>query len=229
MQGVGVRGRDLLPREDLVRAVEVHDLVARAHERDARRAMHQRCAVRDGGEDAELRRAERRSPGERHGARPDVLAPVPHVAPAVPVVAHRHAPVWERLRVFLADDAVRARGERRAGEDAGDLPRAERPLGEPARGDGLDDAERHRALGGGARHVRRADGIAVHRGIVPGRQVDRAGDVLGEHEVQRLPQGAPHRLEGSDVLEDQAGRFGGRQHLRGREPWRGPRRCWRAS
>src|SRR2546427_8005283 len=36
------------------------------------------------------------------------LAPVPHVAPAVPVVVHRHAPVWERLRVFLADDAVRS-------------------------------------------------------------------------------------------------------------------------
>ncbi len=59
IERVGVRARDLLSREDLLFLIEIGDLVAGTHERDARRAVHERRIARNRREHAELRRTER--------------------------------------------------------------------------------------------------------------------------------------------------------------------------
>src|SRR5207248_1960723 len=65
--------------------------------------------------------------------------------------------------------------------------------------------------------------------VVPARQVDRADDVLGEHQVERLFEWPALGGERRDVLEDGARRFGRGQHLTAPESWRGPTPGWPAS
>ena len=89
-------------------------------------------------------------------------------------------------------------GNGRAGHDASGLTRAERPRREPAGGDGLDHAQRHR----NACDVRRATRIAVHRGVVPRRERHRRDGVGGEHAVVRVEQRALHRGQCSHLRED---------------------------
>ena len=176
----------------------------------------------DRGEHAELRGAERRAGGERDVAPPDVLALVADVLAGVPAVAHRDPVAREGLGVLLADHRVGARGERRAREDPDRLARTHCLRGKAARGDGFDHVEGDGAVGGGGADVRCPGGVAVHRRIVPARQIDRADHVLGEHEVEHFFEGPALGGERRDVLEDGPRRFGRSQHLTAPESWRGP-------
>ena len=124
--------------------------------------MHQRRSVGDGRQHAELRRTERGSGGQQLLALPDILSPAPDIAPGVAIVEHGHAAFDQHCRVFLADDAVGARGNRRPREDARRLTGRERTLGELACGHRLDDAQRDLALACGPGNVRGADRVAVH-------------------------------------------------------------------
>src|SRR5439155_1649326 len=118
--------------------VDVRDLVSGPHERDPRRAVHQRGAVGDRGEHPELGGAKCGARRQRDVALPDILAAAADVLPGIPAVAHRDAAVVEQLDVLLADHAVGASGERRAGEDPGGLARADGLCGESPGGHCLD-------------------------------------------------------------------------------------------
>ncbi len=186
VQRVGIGGRNLLTREDLVRAVQVHDLVARSHEGDPRSIVNQRSRMRDGREYAELGGAQGRARAQHDVTLPDVLTPVADVLPGVPAVHHRDAPGLRGLGVLLPYDGVGAGRQRGPGEDACDLAGTDRLGREPAGGHGLDHRERDLPIGPGGLHVRGARRVAVHRGIVPGGEVDGARHGFGEHPVQRL-------------------------------------------
>ena len=202
-QGVGVRGRDFATRKNLVAVVEVGDLVARGEECDLGGPVHQRLPVGDRGEHAELRGPQGGAGGEHGGAFTDVLALVAYVAPLLRRGDNGHpTSVW--LGVLLANDGIGAGGQRGAGEDARRFARTHRFGGEAARGHRLDDAQLDARA---ARDVRPAHGVAVHRGVVPRRQVHGARHVLGEHQVERLAQGAALGRQRAEVLEDELRRF----------------------
>ena len=82
-----------------------------------------------------------------------------------------------------------------------------------ARRDGFDDGQIDARAPG---DVGSADGVAVHRGIVPRRQVHGARDVLGEDQVERLAQGTALGRQRVEMVEDEARRVGGGQHQGGR-------------
>ena len=76
-------------------------------------------------------------------------------------------------------------GHRRAGRDP-DRGLGHHPgIGRRARPRLPDDRESHRPALGRAGHVRRAHRVAVHRGVVPGRQRDARDDRLGQDATQR--------------------------------------------
>ena len=54
-------------------------------------------------------------------------------------------------------------------------------------------------------------GIAIHGGIGPCRNVERADDVLGQNTSEGIIEGNPERRLGPDVSEDSQGRVGSRE------------------
>src|SRR2546427_13117734 len=100
--------------------------------------MDEGLAVGDRGEHAELRGAGPRPGGETDGARTDVLAAIAHVFPRVAPGDNGDGAPLGRFRVLLPHHRVGARGEWRAGEDTGRLPRPEGPRRETARGHRFD-------------------------------------------------------------------------------------------
>src|SRR6266508_6620388 len=211
VERVRVRAGDLCARENRVALLELDDLIARSHERDPRPAMHQRRIVCNRGQHAELRRTEDRAGGQHDRALANVLATAPDVLLRVARVADRDSPhppgplsVPERgsfIRILLTDHGVGGTRERRAGEDTGRLRLTNRLARKLAGGDGLDDGE----VGLGLLEVRTAYRIAIHRGVVPGWQIDRTRNVLGENCVERLAQRPARGRKGPDVREDYPG------------------------
>src|SRR5206468_12112862 len=92
MQGVGIGGRDLAAGENVVGTVQVHDLVARAHEGDPWGVVDERGRVGNRCEDAELGRADRAAGAQNDVPFSDVFAPVADVLPGVPAGHHPDAP-----------------------------------------------------------------------------------------------------------------------------------------
>ncbi len=97
-------------------------------------------------------------------------------------------------RVLDAQDRVGAVGQRRAGGDAERGARRERLGGDVARGHLAGHGERRRRIG-----VGRADGVAVHRRAVEGREVDDAAAVLRGDPAQRV--GERHALDGQRLRD----------------------------
>jgi hypothetical protein len=142
----------------------------------------------------------------------DVLSPVAHVVAGIAVVPHRHPPVGERVGVLLSDDGVGPGGERGASEDArrrAGLYGANRRV---ARRDRLEDSQDARMLAARAAYVDRTQRVAVHTGVVPRRQVDRARHILGEHEIEGLREGPALRWQRFAFGEDDTRGVRGRVH-----------------
>jgi hypothetical protein len=97
--------------------------------------------------------------------------------------------------VLHADHAVGAFRDRRPRHHPDRLAGADGARRELAGGTSSDHAEIARRGFGGAAHVVAADGEAVHRAVVPRRQVDRGDDVLRQHVAERLQQRPLHRIE----------------------------------
>jgi hypothetical protein len=97
--------------------------------------------------------------------------------------------ITAQIGVFLTDHAVGALGDRRAGEDPGAFAGSDRAGGECAGGDLFDHAQRYWRCRSGAAHVGGPGGIAVHRGVEPGGNVEGADHVLGEDGVERVVEG----------------------------------------
>src|SRR5690606_36328622 len=139
---VGVGVDDLAPRDDLLEAVEVDELVAVGEDRDPGPAVDQDGRVAGGGEDADLAGAEHAPGVQDHGVGPQVFAAAADVASGVGAaedadrgadgagrfgsdVASRRCGVASlpavgrdpRVRVLDANDAVGALGHGRAGHD----------------------------------------------------------------------------------------------------------------
>jgi hypothetical protein len=96
---------------------------------------------------------------------------------------------------------------RGAGHDADRLPGTKRARGRVAGRDLLDDRELERAIARGRRPVEVgvADGIAVHRGIRPGRDRGLGDNALGEDAAHGGEDADPlgtERIDGAqDVVE----------------------------
>ena len=192
--------------------VEVDDFVARRQNGDPGRPVHQGLAVRDRGEHAELRGPQGGAGGEHRVALVEVFALVPHVAPRLRRRDDGHPVLAVGLGVLLAHDGISAGRQRSPREDPGRLAGPQRFGGEATRRDRLDDVQ----LGAGAAgDVRAAHRVAVHRGVVPGRQVHRAGDVFGQDQVERVAQGTALGRQRPQVLEDEPCRLRGGEHRQG--------------
>src|SRR5882762_2573493 len=89
VEGVGVRAGDLRPGQNLPLLIEIDDLVARSHEGNPRRAVHQRLIDGDRRQDAELRGPERRARGENDRSSFDVLTAAPDVLLYIARIADR--------------------------------------------------------------------------------------------------------------------------------------------
>jgi hypothetical protein len=82
---------------------------------------------------------------------------------------HGHLqPVVIDLAIFLGDYAVRSRRQWRAGEDAHGLSRLQFDLGGLAGSDVAGDLQPRTRRA----HVGASQGVAVHRAVVPERQVE---------------------------------------------------------
>ncbi len=141
VERVGVGRGDLAAGEDFVGAIQVHDFVARSHERDSGGAVHERGGVGDRREDAELSRPQRGAGGKDDRSRANILAAIPHVLAGIPPGHDGDAARRGALGVLLADDRIGPRGERCTGEDAGRFTRPDRPGGELSGRDAFDDRE----------------------------------------------------------------------------------------
>ena len=95
-----------------------------------------------------------------------------------------------RLDHFLHHHRVRACRHHRAGGDAHALPGAY-AAAEGLPGERGADLLEDRVAGA---EVRKAHRVAVHRGVVVARHVDRGHDVLGEHAAERLAHRQALRL-----------------------------------
>ena len=126
------------------------------------------------GEEAEVGRPQPARGGDAVAA-PEVAAGRADAGRAGLLGRHRHA-VAARLGLLLDDDPVGAGRQRRAGEDAHRLARADAARVALAGGGGADDGK-HGARAG----VLGAAGVAVHRRGVERRLVARGDDVGGEH------------------------------------------------
>ena len=103
------------------------------------------------------------------------------------------------------DHRVRARWHGGARRDADRAAAPDRDLGRLPSPDLADHLEARRSVLGRPGDVGRPDGVAVHRGVVPGRQRDRAGDRLGDHPAARLDEpGDLGRRRAGDRREDGA-------------------------
>jgi hypothetical protein len=89
-------------------------------------------------------------------------------------------------------------GQGSACHDRGGLALSERSIRGPAGGDLLDDLETRRAR----YEVGRADSVAVHEGLVEGRQVQVGGDVFGEGETECVPEGKGRGRQRGNRFED---------------------------
>jgi hypothetical protein len=118
---------------------------------------------------------------DRHGARCVATAWTPH----------RFAVEWRR--VFDRDDRVRAFRDTRAGRDPGGRPGPDHDVGGRARPDIAVDGEADRLVLTRPGRVGRDDRVAVHRGVVPGRQRDPGDRGLGQHPAERLGDGDANR------------------------------------
>ena len=110
----------------------------------------------------------------------------------------------------LADHRIGPFGERCAREYADRLTRAHLLGGELTGGYGFDDVE----FNGVHRQVGASHRVAIHGGVVPGRQVDRARDGFGEYGVEGIAQGEPHLRQRLEMADDEPRRFGGRHGAR---------------
>ena len=189
-QGVSVAARDLPAAQDLLRLVDVHDLVAAPQDGYPGPPVHQRMRHRERREHPQLRGPQLGPGGEHGGPFPDVLAGPADVDADVPVLEDQYGGRTQ-VCVLLPDDTVGPTGKWRAGEDPGTLARPDHLFGKAARGQLLDDAERHRASLGRAPHVLTTDGVAVHRRVGPGGDVEPAHDVLSQDAVERVVEGYP--------------------------------------
>ncbi len=83
---VGIAAGDLPAAQDLLGLVHVDDLVAAAHDGDARAPVHQRVGHGERGQDTEFRGAEQRALPEHDGAATNVLADMTEIGPGVAVL-----------------------------------------------------------------------------------------------------------------------------------------------
>ena len=118
-------------------------------------------------------------------ARVDVLAPGAHVG-AFLDGPPQHDAVAVPAGLLLRHDRVAPGRHRRARQDAVRLPRLELPEGSPSGGHLADDGERHRMGVAGRPRVGGAERVAVHRRVVPGRDLPRGHDGIGQDAAERL-------------------------------------------
>src|SRR4029077_10879062 len=108
IERVRVRAGDLGTGENRIALLELRDLIARSHERDAWPAIHQGRIVDDRCQHAELRRAECGAGGQDDSAFANILAAAPDVLLRVARVADRDSAIRGLRGVFLADHGVGA-------------------------------------------------------------------------------------------------------------------------
>ena len=81
------------------------------------------------------------------------------------------------------------------------------------RGDALDHPEPHGPVGARAPHVRPPAGVAVHRAVGVGGDVERARDVVREHEAEGVVERHPERRLHPRLGDDAERRLAGGERL----------------
>ena len=200
-EGVGVGAGDLPPAQDLLRLVDIDDLVATAHDRDSWAAMHQRVRHRQGGEDAQFRRAQERAGLKHDGAPAHILADVAEVGAGVSILVNGdNFPAL--VGVFLPHHPIGALRQRRPGKNAGAFSRSDDARREVPGRNLLDNAKANRGRVGGTADVGGARRVTIHGGVGPGGDIEGAGDVLGQHAAQRVVEWYTKGGLLADILED---------------------------
>ena len=203
---VGVRVDDL-PRS--WRLVDLDQLASRREDHDARPLVNGDGRAADGGQHAQIRRAEHAPRRDHDLSRPDVLARPPDVRPASGRHLHHDLAVT-LLGVLAAHDGVRALRDDRSREELDGRPRGDRLAHDRAGRLHRDDAEPGRRT----RDVRVPDGIAVHGGVGCCRHGTPRHDVLGRDSPERAREHEPLRAEDGGRITDELERLTHRDHGR---------------
>jgi hypothetical protein len=88
--------------------------------------------------------------------------------------------------LLLGHDGIAPGRQRRARQDTVRLPRTELPGSDPPGGDLTDDCESHRMVLAGSPRITGPKSVAVHRRVVPGRDLPPGDHGLGEDAAERL-------------------------------------------
>ena len=156
-------------------------LVAGREERDRQGRPQRQRGQATGGRECDVLRPEARPGAERRAAAGDVLAGPPTIGARHESFGQDDAAVVDP-DVLLHDDGVGPRGHRRPGEDAHGRARtgiARRMAGRHASADG-------QARLAAGREIGRAQGVAVHRGVVEGRQIEGRDHIVREDPAVRI-------------------------------------------
>ena len=166
----------------------IDQLVSGADHRNAGSPAARHRVAPDGCQNAKLRGTERRAGCQDSLPRPNVLPASPDVPPGLDPLLCLDLPV-SLGRVLLGEDGVRLRRKHRAGCDSDRLTGPDAGPGGTTGPGLIHDAERHRIAGTGCCGVLGAQGEAVHRRVVEGRDGDVASHLIGQGAAQRLLQG----------------------------------------
>ncbi len=149
-----------------------------------------------GGQHADLLRAQQRT------SREDKLSTA-HILPRPADIASPPHLLQDLDRVIVtpcpleADDRVGPRGDGRTGHDAHRGAGLDGLREGVACGEVSDDAQPHRMVLASPDGILRADRVAIHGGVIQGRDIHASEYILGQHPSQRLQEGAPLRLQWS--------------------------------
>ena len=186
-------------------------LVARRQDRDARPTMDGDRVDARARSEGDRGRGQLCTSVEEEGSRDEVVAPAadrrPRLDDGVDEAAGgqrtgRLAPARatgpsgrvDRRRQFDGHDRVGAHRYGSAGRDPDRSAGSDGDRRRLAGGDLTDDAERDRCVLAGGHRIDRPDRVAVHRAVVPGRQVRCRPDRFGEHAPE-----AGRRVDDLDV------------------------------